>query len=176
MISDYRKATIRYSLLIFFVVSLLFLYPCAVFGPFRGLLIGLMTWSLWVLSIPARHGRYVFGWYARLKRNEVKHTEPKMLLGALLINVIILMLFRPLYHSTYFTRHLFRILSKPNPYWLMILISALGTLYPYLVGEEQFKLHKTYHRSIRIVLVFIGIALFFYFSWYDLVILLNDWV
>ncbi len=174
MLSPHLRYLIRHLFFVLTVIFVFFFYPLIMFGIIPGILIGFLTWSLYVLTIPAAHGYYIFGSWARFMGVRPWQTEPVMLLVAVVFNAFMSVLYRPLYHATFFTSHLFRIISKPNPYWLMIIISSLGTLYPYLVGEQQLKAHYTYHRNIRWILMVIGIFSFFYFSWYDLVMLLND--
>lgn len=174
MLSPLVRYLARHISFVLIVIFIFFLYPFITFGFTQGLLVGLLTWSLYVLSLPAAHGYYIFGSLARFIGTKPWQTEPLMLMSAIILNVVMSILYRPIYQSTFFTIHLFRIISKPNPYWLMIVISSLGTLYPYLVGDHQFMAHYKYHRNIRWVLVFIGICSFFYFSWQDLVMLLND--
>lgn len=176
MISPLVKYLARHLFFILIVVLVFFFYPCVTFGMAQGILVGFLTWSLYILALPAAHGYYVFGSFARFIGLKQWHPEPVMFLAAIILNVVVCIVFRPIYKSTFFTIHLFRIITKPNPYWLMVVISSLGTLYPYLVGEQQFNLHYRYHRNIRLVLIAIGIVSFFYFSWQDLVMLLNDLV
>lgn len=173
MLSPLVRYLARHIFFILVIIFVFFFYPCITFGLVEGLLVGFLTWSFYILSFPAAHGYYAFGSFGRFIGQKNWHTEPVMLLLAIGLNVISCILFRPFYRSTFFTIHLYRIISKPNPYWLMIAISALGSLYPYLVGEHQFKLHYKYHRNVRWMLILIGIFSFFYFSYCDLIVLLD---
>ena len=150
MISPLFRYFSRYLFFLTIVVLIFFFYPIVMFGFVKGVLIGFLTWSVYILSIPAAHGYYIFGPIARFIGTKPWQSEPIMLLSAIIFNIFMAILFRPLYHATFFTRHLFRIISKPNPYWLMIVISSLGTLYYYLVGEEQFRVHYKFHKKIRL--------------------------
>ncbi len=178
MISSRVWHLARHLLFLFATIILLFFYPCVMFGFWRGIMIGLLTWSLYILCFPATHGNYIIGSWLRFVGMKSVRTEPYMLMFAVLINLVSLVLFQYLYVSTFFTRLLWRIITKPNPYWLMIAISLIGTLYYYLVDLPAGTVHRyqRHHVIIRNLLVLVGIISFFFFIWNDLVMLINNLV
>lgn len=163
-------------LFLFFVIAVFFLYPVANVGFLSGIIVGFLTWSLYVLCVPAFHGQHLFGSLFGFLGIKPRRTEPYMLLGAIALNVVAYFLLRPLYRETFFTQLLLRFISKPNPYWLMMGISSVGTLYYYFVEHRYVAVHTRYHFMIRSFLVLMGMGSFFYFAWCDLVMLLNHWI
>jgi hypothetical protein len=134
----------------------------------------LLTWSLFILCIPANHGKIIIGLPARLVLGKpCVHTQIITVSLAVLINLFTYLIIPAAYFSTILTHLLLRIISNPWPYWSIILVCALGTLYKSLIGTKYFYSKKLVHYPLRTFIILSGIFIFFYFSYKELVILLN---
>jgi hypothetical protein len=134
----------------------------------------LLTWSLFILCIPANHGKIIIGLPARfLFGKPCAHTQVITVSLATLINLFTYLIIPAAYFSTILTHLLLRIISNPWPYWSIILVCALGTLYKSLIGIKNFNTKKLVHYPIRTFIMISGIFMFLYFSYKELVILLN---
>jgi hypothetical protein len=156
------------QLLLFVLFALLQLYRC---GVPTGLYNVVLAWSLYVLCIPAAHGRMVIG--APLSIFFRRQVLPEPWLWALAASVnIVAMLFVPfLYLETLPAYLLHRILTMPE-YWPILVVSAFGTwfrvIFSFYHGDQRYML-----RTVRHLVQIAGILLFLYLTHYDLILLCN---
>ena len=132
-----------------------------------------LLWSFFILCIPAGHGQLLFGFPLRQLTGYDCNTEIILWPAALLTNFIIFLTCQELYGKTVLTMLLHRIISTPNPYWLIIIISACGTLYYFLVGEKYFACSSMVHNVFRHLLILVGIFYFCYAAHREFILLLN---
>ncbi len=66
---------------------------------------------------------------------------------AILLNIVALLHFRDFCQTTVITRLLEGILTKPSPYWMVIVLSAVGTFLSIRFGDELMDVlhHKDRH-------------------------------
>jgi hypothetical protein len=164
----------RFFLYTFFIFFLMFIF-WAKFGAVKpAIQTVLLAWSMFVLCIPYSHGRVILGVpYKIITGRVAAYPEVVMWLLAVILNIISYISIPNVYFYTTFNHMLYRIITTPWPYWLLIFVCALGTFYKFFVGVNNFKSKKLQHYSIRILLMILGFSVFFYFSYKELVILLD---
>jgi hypothetical protein len=156
------------QLLLFVLFTLFQLYRC---GAPVGLYNVALAWSLYVLCIPAAHGRMVIGAPLHLLFRWRVLPEPWLWALAASINIVA-MLFAPfLYLETLPAYLLHRILTMPE-YWPILAFSAFGTwfrvFFSFDHGDKRYTL-----RIVRHLVQIAGILLFLYLTRYDLILLCN---
>ncbi|MBD3273099.1 hypothetical protein GF385_01990 [Candidatus Dependentiae bacterium] len=141
---------------------------------FTAIMATFITWSFYILCIPANHGKLILGIpYKVITGKKLLYPERIIWPAALIFSVITMISYVNIYQTTIITHLFYNILSTPRPQWLIIFVSFLGTFYKYFIGYERFFKHKYFHCFIRLILVILGILTFFYLSYNELVILLD---
>jgi len=138
------------------------------------ILLTLLCWSLYILCIPAFHGKFLLGTpYQMITGKKLLYPEVYLWFTALLLNIFTYFTIRWIYLKALSTHLLLRIISTPWPYWLIILFCAIGTFYKFFVGAPNFYSKKYLHYTVRTLLVCVGFFIFLYLSYKELVILIN---
>jgi len=159
-------------LLVLFTLFTLFLISSH--GYKQGIQISFLVWSFYILCIPAKHGRFLIGLpYKIITGKNLLHQELFIWLGAVLLNIFTFFVLPLTYFKQIFTHLLYRILSTPWPYWLIIFTSALSTLYPSLIAKQKVTIQTPKHFLIRKFLSLVAIVTLIYLTFKDFIILLN---
>jgi hypothetical protein len=133
-----------------------------------------LVWSLYILCVPAPHGKILIGVpYQIVTGKKLIYPESFMWSTAVLVNIFTYFKAPWLYLTSLPTHLLYRIVSTPWPYWTIILTCGLGTLYKFLIGHKNFEAKKFKHYTTRTLLILIGLFVFLYFSYKELIILIN---
>jgi len=151
-------------------------YLISYHGLFVGTHLTLLIWSLYILTIPGGHGQYLIGLPIYSLTEKTIYCEPFLWCMAVLLNIFTFVFNPQIYNKTLFTYFFYQILATPNPHWVILLISALGTCYNSVFKISYFGKKTIIHRIIRSILILTGIVSFFYFSYPDLVICLNIFI
>ena len=134
----------------------------------------LLCWSFYVLCIPGFHGKITLGVpFKLLTGKTLFYPEAYMWLAALCLNLFFTTFDITIYFKTLATHILYQILITPWPCWLIIFISSLGTFYRFLFGYKNFYSKPVLHSSIRTLMICAGLFTFIYFSYKELIILIN---
>lgn len=142
-------------------------------GPITGLYLALLSWSFFILCIPAAHGSIIFGVPIRLFRHKPFFTQPFVWVFAFILNAITIT-FSPIVYTLTLPAHLLlRMIENPYPCWLVFVISAIGTLYPILIGNERFYSNRSFNLLIHHIIKLVGLLTFVYCAHPELVIILN---
>lgn len=141
-------------------------------GFFEGLQIGLIVWSMYVLCIPAAHGRAMIGALARKLRGQSVFPEPYIWTVAAFINIWTLLFNPEIYTRTLPTYLFFHILKTPA-HWIILIVAALGTWYRVWIGPKKYAAAQNFHSIVRHLIFLASLALFFYLINYDLIVLMN---
>ncbi|MCB9492727.1 MAG: hypothetical protein H6679_00460 [Epsilonproteobacteria bacterium] len=143
-------------------------------GIAKGIHLGFLAWSFYVLCFPATHGRLVYGMLTRFKYNRTTLTEPFAWSIAAILNIVTILARPSIYHKSVTSRLLFHILSDPYPRWLILFVAAIGTFYRMIVGiDEYYKNHRKhfiYHQLINII----GMAVTLYLASEPLIVIFNS--
>jgi hypothetical protein len=164
----------RFFLYLFFIVLAVFVFWAKI-GEFKPAWQSvLLAWSFFILCMPYPHGRVILGVpYKIITGRKMRYPEVLMWFFAVVINIISYVSIPAVYMQSLINHMLYRVISTPWPYWGLIIICALGTFYKFFVGAENFKARKLKHYPIRILLMFLGFSIFFYFSYKEIVILMD---
>ena len=160
---------VSFAVFMFFTLTLWFHYSFAM-----ALHIMLLVWSLYILCAPANHGKILLAIPFKIFTGKtLVYPQIFMWSSAILLNVFTYLIHPTIYFSTILTHLLLRIISTPWPYWIIMLVCSLGTFYKLFIGQQNFKIKKFKHYTAKIILVCLGFFSFLYFSYKELVILLN---
>ncbi len=133
-----------------------------------------LSWSFLILCIPLSHGKIILGVPFKLFTGKVfLYPEVFMWILAVILNIIVYINIPRIYFSTFINHLLLRVISTPWPYWLALFLCALATSYKFLIGAKNFKAKKIRHNIVRFTLIIISLTTFIYFSYNELIILLN---
>ncbi len=150
-----------------------FIYLYTKHGSAEGPLLFCLLWSLYIICIPGAHGQMLFGFPIRRLTGYDTHPELFLWPAALICNLIAYIWHQEIYTKSFLTMILYRIITVPNPYWTIIIASAIGTFYYFIVGERYFACSKMKHRILRHLITIAGILYFFYAAHREFIILLN---
>lgn len=124
------------------LVLLIVLYGIFVsykFGFESGFLITALTWSFFVLCTPIADGGIIIDFPVRLLTNiKMIYSEIVVWVVAISINIYAFTQQREIYSTTLILDLFEHILSQPFPYWIIILLSAIGTFLSIYMGDEIF--------------------------------------
>lgn len=133
-----------------------------------------ITWSFYILCIPAYHGKFILGIpYKFITGKKLLYPERILWPTALIFNIFIIFKYKTVYETTVITHLFYQILSNPWPQWLIIFLSGLGTFYRSILGYKIFYQHKYINYLIRTIIVILGILTFIFLSYNELIIVFN---
>ena len=131
----------------------------------------MLTWSFFVLCTPIADAGFLLDFPLRILFGvRMLISEIAVWAIAITINIVSLLYFAEYYETTTLTKLLYAILTMPNPYWSVILLSGVGTFLSIRFADELmdvvhhrdrnfFHRHGYKHELIVIVFfitVFIG--------------------
>ncbi len=135
----------------------------------------LITWSFFVLCTPIADAGFLLDFPLRLLFGiRMILSEIVVWAIAILINVLCLMYFSEYYKTTVITQLMEVILTTPSPYWLVILLSGLGTFLSIRFGDELMDVfhHKDRHfylnHHFKHEMVLFVFFLFVIFAYYEI--------
>jgi len=134
----------------------------------------LITWSFFVLCTPVADAGFLLDFPLRLLFGiRMVLSEIVVWAIAISINLVSLTYFADFYDTTLITKTLKIILTTPSPYWLVILLSAIGTFLSIRFGDELMDVlhHKDrifylrhHFKHEMILFVFFILVLFGYYK------------
>lgn len=164
---------IKFILLCVLLLSYFF-YLSYEYDLLTGGVAALITWSFFVLCTPIADAGFLLDFPLRVLFGiRMVLSEIAVWAIAISINVISLLYFREFYDTTLVTQTMKVILTTPNPYWLVILLSGIGTFLSIRFGDELMDVlhHKDRHFYLRhhfkhelILFVFFLLVLFGYYE------------
>lgn len=136
----------------------------------------LITWSFFVLCTPIADAGFLLDFPIRVLFGiRMIWSEIVVWAVAILINIISLMYFSGFYEITFVTQIMKLILTTPSPYWLVILLSGIGTFLSIRFGDElmdvlHHKDRKFYlrHQFKQEIILFV-FFLFVLFGYYEII-------
>lgn len=170
-----KKVIISYLFFLIPIIAsfLIFsLYEISYHGLMQGLYSVLLTWSMYVLCIPAAHGRMLVGVPVKFFTQKSFFPEPFIWTLAVSINIMTLLLDANIYYLTIPTALFYRILTVPE-HWIILVVATAGTWYRTVCGLQRYQSKEAFHNIIRHIILLCGVFLLFYLTNYDIVLLLN---
>jgi hypothetical protein len=133
----------------------------------------LVTWSFFVLCTPIADAGFLLDFPLRLLFGiRMVLSEIAVWAIAILINIVSILYFQEYYSTTPLTKLMYAIIITPNPYWLVILLSGIGTFLSIRFGDELMDVvnhrdreffHKhNFKHEIILLLFFIVVILGYY--------------
>lgn len=171
----------KHQVLIRFVFLFLILFSYFVYLTFKfdlltGGLASLITWSFFVLCTPVADAGFLLDFPVRLLFGiRMVLSEIFVWAVAILINVICLIWAREFYQTTFLTRIMEVILTTPDPFWLVVLLSGFGTFLSIRFGDELMDV--IHHRDrlfylrhhYKFELILFVFFIFVLFGYYELI-------
>lgn len=158
--------------LVIFVVYLVYLFFR--FGS-EGLVVGIITWSAFVIATPIPDGGLLIDFPIRVFTGlKMVLTELMVWVIAIFINIYFLLINPEIYQKTAITSVFHEILIRPWPGWIIITVCFLGTFLSLHFGDElldvvfhherkKYQKHKHWHHgSIVLFFALICVLLYYY--------------
>ncbi len=169
-----RNVLKRYLIVLFIFLSY-FVFVTFKYGLKNGILISLLTWSFFVFCTPIADAGFLLDFPVRIFTNiRMLHSEILVWLIAGSLNVYALTFQKEIYQKTFILQTFYHIITHPFPFWLIIIISAIGTFMSVYFADElidvvkheervKFKKHmKKYRFILYLFLIIATIILYDY--------------
>ena len=176
-----KSEALKRFLLTLAVFVAYFLYVSFKHGAENGLLIAWLTWSFFVLCTPIADAGFLVDFPVRLiLKIKMLYSEIFVWAIAISLNIYAFFFAKELYLQTPLLKVFYKILANPYPYWIIILLSGVGTFMSVYFGDELFdvashkerdKFHKHKHKWLLVSFFFI--FAFTLFLYYELIEALN---
>jgi len=128
------------------IVAGYFGYIVYEYGLENGIMITALTWSFFVLCTPVADAGFLIDFPVRLiTRMRMLFSEIMVWIFAISLNLYVLNFQSQIYQTNALLKVFHRVLTHPFPYWIVILLSALGTFISIHFGDEL--LDKVHHRD-----------------------------
>ncbi len=136
-----KHKTKRFALIKFLLVLMLFLlylfFVSVKYGLKEGFLIALLTWSFFVFCTPIADAGFLFDFPVRvLLKIKMVFSEILVWTFAFLLNIYALIFKKEVYNKTLLLKLFYFIITHPFPYWLIIVLSFLGTFLSVYFADE----------------------------------------
>ncbi len=136
-----KHQTKRRVLIKFFLVLLIFIgyffFITKKYGIQQGFIVSILSWSFFVLCTPIADAGFLIDFPMRLITNiKMLFSEIIVWTIAISLNLYVFFYHPEIYTKTqllYFFKH---ILEQPFPFWLIIILSAIGTFVSIKFGDE----------------------------------------
>ena len=167
-----RKVLLKFLLVLLIFIGY-FIFIAKKYGVQQGFFVSILSWSFFVLCTPVADAGFLLDFPFRLI------TNVRMLLSEMFVWIIAISLnlytffIRPeIYEKTELLTFFKHILEQPIPFWLIILISAIGTFVSIKFGDElldkvnhserqHYNKHKNKFRFLVMIFLFV-LALILY--------------
>ena len=119
-----------------------------------GISITLLTWSFFVFCTPIADAGFLLDFPMRVITGiRMLHSEMIVWTFAFLLNIYFLFTNPQIYSSTLLLKLFYTIITHPFPYWIIVVLSALGTFMSVFFADElldvmSHKERKHYHKHI----------------------------
>jgi hypothetical protein len=171
-----HKRLIPWYLILFTIIfagsALYAFYEISRHGFEQGLYLVALSWTAYVLLIPAAHGRLIVGFLAKKIRGVSFFSEPYLWTLAAGINAVMLASMPEVYVHTMLTFMLYRVFTTPA-YWVILVAGAVGAWYRLVLGGVAYAEKRKAHTLIRHVITLFGVLMVGYLLHQEFIILLS---
>jgi len=166
-----QHKTKKHVLLRFLLVVIIFLIYFGLvafrYGLKDGFFVTVLTWSVFVLCTPIADAGFLLDFPFRLITNiKMLFSEIIIWVIAIALNIYTFFLNSEIYSKTKILSLFKHILEKPFPFWIIIIISAIGTFMSIHFGDEMmdkvnhkdrslYKKHKSKYRFVKVIFVIV---------------------
>ena len=155
-----NKRLIPGYLLVFSLILLLFsaytVYQLMRHGLEMGLFITLLSWTVYVLCVPAAHGRLLVGGGFRMLTGKSFFPEPYLWCLAVAVNIMTIIFAPQVYTHTLMTYIFYRSVFIPS-YWIIFVFAGIGTWYRSTIGTVSYLANTGTHTAVRHLLTLVGL-------------------
>ena len=167
-----KQVFYKFVLLCFLLLSY-FSYLSFRYDFVTGGIASVLTWTFFVLCTPIADAGFLLDFPLRLLFGiRMFISEIAVWVLAIAVNVVSLIYFAEYYETTTLTRLLHAILTMPNPYWSVILLSGAGTFLSIRFADElmdvvhhrerEFFHRHSFKHEIVIIVFFIFVLIGYY--------------
>jgi hypothetical protein len=147
-----KEVAKRHDLIKLFLLVLTFVvyftFVARRFGLHSGLFISLLTWSFFVFCTPLAEAGFVISFPLRLFANiRMMYSQIGVWIVAFLLNLFAFIFNPGIYDNTLILKLFYHILIQPFPYWGIIILSAVGTIFSTFFGDELFDMADYKNRA-----------------------------
>ncbi|PIR73344.1 MAG: hypothetical protein COU40_02920 [Candidatus Moranbacteria bacterium CG10_big_fil_rev_8_21_14_0_10_35_21] len=162
-----RRVFVKFLLVIFIFVGY-FIFVSQKYGVQEGFFVAMLSWSFFVLCTPIADAGFLLDFPLRLV------LKGKMIVSEIFVWILAIVLngyaffFAPeIYAKTKILVFFKHILEKPFPFWIIILLSLIGTFVSIKFGDElldkinhheRVLYHKHKHKYRFLVMIFLIVA------------------
>ena len=177
-VSDFLVHETKKHTLIKFIGLLLIVFAYSIFmsiklGAEGGVLVTILTWTFFIFCTPIADAGFILAFPVRILTGvRMIYTQLFSFVLAFFINIYTFFYAPSIYNNTIILKLFYSILSEPFPFWLIILLSLVGTVLSIYFGDElidvtHHKKREKYHKHLNkyqiIVFIFlIGFTFFLY--------------
>jgi len=141
-----RNTLLRFTFVLLIFVAYL-IYIVLQQGVQQGLYVSILSWSFFVLSTPIADAGFLIDFPIRLiLKVKMIVSESIIWLFAISLNIFTLIVHPEIYDQTMLLRIFKEILEHPFPYWIIILLSMLGTFISIKFADELLSTYKQHER------------------------------
>jgi len=142
-----RKVLIKFAFLLLILI-IYFIFLALKYGIKDGLSATILTWSFFVFCTPIADAGFLLDFPIRLiTKIRMIYSEIIVWGAALVINLYFIFFNPDVYEKTGLLKIFKHILNTPYPFWLIILLSAVGTFLSIYFGDELIDVIKNRHRK-----------------------------
>jgi hypothetical protein len=137
-----QHVLLKFIFLVLIVISY-FIYMSLKFGTKDGLSVTILTWSFFFFCTPIADAGFLLAFPVRLLlKIKMMYTQLAAFLIALCLNLYAFFFNPAIYSKTVILNLFYHILSQPFPFWGIIILSILGTLFSIYFGDELIDVSK----------------------------------
>ena len=167
-----RHALGRFLILLIIITAYLF-WMVWRFGARGGVEVTLLTWSFFVFCTPIADAGFLVAFPTRLfLKIRMLTSQIYVFFIALLLDIYFFIFQPEIFQKTFLLKVFQKIIEKPWPYWIIILLSILGTFFSIYFGDElfdtalhkqrvKFKKHRLKHRLIIAAFLFVATVILY---------------
>ena len=134
----------------------------------------LLTWTFFILCTPSTNGGIIIDIpFHVITGKRMLYSEIGIWCCALIYNIFMYHFYPAIYFKNPITDLLHQVLSRPWPYWLIIGICFLGTVYTLLVSDDDRCSIQPLHRYISKLLTMLSLLITLILLYRPLVIIIN---
>jgi len=142
-----RKATVKFLFLIAIIFAY-FTFLSNKYGTSQGFSIIAISWSFFVLCTPIADGGFIIDFPIRLLPGlRMLYSEMLVWFIAIMLSIYFSIASPEIFQANILTKIFEKIIHNPFPYWIIILISLIGTFLSIYFGDELIDTAKHIHRS-----------------------------
>jgi hypothetical protein len=137
--NEHYKILLGKFIILSAILTAYFIYLSFKFGINSGIVIAFLTWSFFVLCTPIAEAGLIINFPLRFFVGiRMFVSEIFVWIIAIAGNIVSLNFFHRQYNKTFLTKIFHKIIITPNPYWIIIILSCIGTFLSIRFGGNMY--------------------------------------